>query len=175
MATDTQILNKWLKEQYGSDLRGRAWYRVIWSEDETEKRLGTFEDYYGSVFAGFFHGLREVKKYANPTYKERWILEKLIYGIQNAEIWGDTARDGSYEPIWVFRGPNDTYQRPTAKACSFVLRMLLGDKERRNQKMEDSAEESSLAQEINDSVEVLGGSDDSISSHLHTRTGVVVP
>src|SRR4030042_467586 len=122
--TDIEILNKWLKEQFGSDLRNRPWFRIVWSDSEIEKRVGTFEDFYGPIWSGEFRGLREVKKYANPIYRERWILEKLIFGIDNPQIWGDTIKDGTYEPIWVFRGPGDTYQRPTEKACDFVIRSL---------------------------------------------------
>jgi hypothetical protein len=172
--TQVRNINKWLKNNYGKDLLSRPIFRLVWSEDEIEKRAGTFEDYYVPIYMGAFRGVREVKKYANPIYKERYILEKLIFGIDNKEIWGDTVRDGIYEPIWVFRGPGDTFQMPTYKTVAFVLRMLLGEKERRNQKMEDSDDESAMAQEIADCQEVLGGSGGDIASHLRTRSGVTV-
>jgi len=166
-------INDWLKRKYGKDLLNRAFFRIIWSEDEIEKRAGTFENIQMGIYLGAFKGVKEVKKYANPIYKDRFILEKLIFGINNPEIWGDTYREGTYEPIWVFRGPADTFQLPTIKTTDFVMRMLLGDKEKRNQKMEDSDDEAALASEIKDAEEALGEHGGEVASHLHTRTGSV--
>ena len=173
MIGNVKEINTWLKEHYGKDLLSRPCFRLVWSEDELEKRIGHFEEYTGTIYTGTFHGLREVKKYANPIYKDRYILEKLIFGIDNKEIWGDTVRDGTYEPVWVFRGPDDTFQMPTRKTVAFVLRMLLGDKERRTQGMEDSDDAAAMLQEIKDTEEILGGGGGDIASHLATRTGSV--
>jgi len=167
-------INKWLKGQYGSDLLNRPIFRIVWSEDELEKRAGTFEDFYGSILCRTWKGVRECKKYGAATYKERFILEKLIFGIDNQEIWGET-KNGTYEPVWVFRGPGDTYQVPTLKATEFVLRMLLGDKEKRTQKDVDYDEAQSLQEDIETAYEALGGPEGDISSHLRTGSGIVVP
>ena len=176
MATDIEIINKWLKNQFGSDLRRRPWFRVVWSENETEKRTGVFNDFTESgLFIGQFRGLREVKKYGNPIYKDRWILEKLIYGINNKEIWGDVARDGTYEPIWVFRGPGDTYQKPTIKAVDFLVHSLLGKKPKLTQKDVDYEEEQSLEKEIQETQDKMDEGGGVVASHLRTGTAVVVP
>jgi hypothetical protein len=173
MATDIDIINKWLKNQYGTDLRSRPWYRIIWSENETEKRTGIFNDFTDSgLYIGYHQGLREVKKYANPIYKDRWILEKLIYGLNNKEIWGDTARDGIYEPIWVFRGPGDTYQKPTTKTVDFIVQSLLAEKPKLTQSDTDYEEEQSLEKEKREEYERLGGSED---RPLMDGQGIVVP
>ncbi len=172
MATDVEIINKWLKKQFGSDLRGRPWFRLVWSETETEKRAGVFENFTDSgIWCGEFRGIREVKKYNNPIYKDRWILEKLIYGLSNPEIWGDTVKDGTYEPIWVFRGPGDTYQKPTTKAVDFVVHSLLGKKPKLTQKDVDYEEEQSLNKEIDHEYEAMGGNED---RPLMKGQGVVV-
>ncbi len=171
-------INKWLKNQYGADLTGRPFFRIVWSEIETEKRFSLYDQMLSDhIIYKTVKKLKEVKKYANPIYSERFILEKLIFGIDNPEIWadGDPIKNGTYEPIWVFRGPNDTYQVPTLKTVEFVIRMLLGDKVHRNQKMEDSDEESSLQDEIKDCVNALGGPEGDIASHLHTKSAIIVP
>ena len=38
---DIDSINKWLDEEFGHDLLGRAHYRIIWSVGELEKRKGT--------------------------------------------------------------------------------------------------------------------------------------
>ena len=148
-------------------------FRIVWSEDEIEKRAGRFEDYYGPIFLRAWTGVKEVRKYGAAIYRERFILEKLVF-INNPEIWGD-PKDGSYEPIWVFRGPGDTYQVPTLKTTDFIMRMILGDKKKETQKDVDYEEENSLQADINTAYEVLGGPEGSVASHLRTGSGIVVP
>jgi len=169
-------INKYLKEHHGSDLLSRPFYRIVWSEDELEKRFAMYDNMLSDhIIFNTVKKLKEVRKYANPIYKERFILEKLILDIDNPEVWDTTMGRGSYEPIWVFRGLGDTYQVPTLKTVDFVLRMLLGKKEHRDQRMEDNEEESSLQAEIADCQEVLGGSEGAIASQLRDRSAIIVP
>jgi hypothetical protein len=143
---DIKLLNKKLIEREGRAFNGRPWYRIAWSENQTEKRIGTFNDFHGEIFMRQFRGMREVRKYEGPDFRDRWILEKLIF-IDNPEVWG-AYHEGSYEPIWVFRGPNGEYQKPNLRSVEFLLGMINSPKETMTQYQVDQEEERSLQAEI---------------------------
>ncbi len=121
MATEIDIINKWLDRTYGHDLLGRPTWRVVFSSGQTEKRKGEIAEFYGPIFIRSWYGIHEVQKYASPDWKDRWILERLTFDIENPELCLD--RPGSYEPIWTFRGPSGVYQKPNLKSVKFLLEM----------------------------------------------------
>jgi hypothetical protein len=142
---DIKNINKLLVKNHGKAFNGKAWYRVAWSENQTEKRVGTFNDFYGEIFIKQFTGLREVRKYDGPDFKERWILEKLMF-FDNPEVWG-SYHEGTYEPIWVFRGPGGSYQKPNYRSIDFLLGMINTPVEKLTEKQLDDIEEKKLEQE----------------------------
>jgi hypothetical protein len=126
---DIKNLNKLLAANHGKAFNSMPWYKIAWSDSETEKRVGAFNDFYGSIFVRQFVGLREVRKYDGPNFRERWILEKLVF-IDNPEIW-DSLNAGSYEPIWVFRDKLGNYQKPNYKSVDFIIGMINNPAERK--------------------------------------------
>jgi hypothetical protein len=144
---DIKAINKMLEKHHGKAFNNKPWYRIAWSESMTEKRIGAFNDFYGEIFLRQFVGLREVRKYDGPDFRERWILEKLVF-IDNPEVW-DSLNSGSYEPIWVFRGKGGVYQRPNHKAVEFLIGMINNPEERKfhDEKSLDDFEEQLLADE----------------------------
>ena len=143
---DIRNLNKMLATNHGESFNHKPWFRISWTDDELEKRVGLFNDFYGDIFIRQFHGMREVRKYEGPQYKERWVLEKLIF-VDNPEVW-DLMNTGSYEPIWVFRSPGGGYQKPIYKSVDFVIGMLNSPKKYMNDKMLDSDEDIKLEAEV---------------------------
>jgi len=124
---DIDLINAWLLETYGSDLLKRPMWRIVWSVGIMEKRVGEFHDYCGPIFIRAFHGVREMPKYQyHPTWRDRWILEKLMFDLPNPEILVDQA--GTYEPIYVFYDRHGNYQKPTRKAVEYFMFMLLQPK-----------------------------------------------
>ncbi len=119
--TEIDHLNKWLKETYGHDLLGRPTLRLVLSSTQLEKRKGTIAEFYGPIFIREWYGIHEVPKYSDPSWRDRWMLERLTFDIPNPELCLDVA--GTYEPIWCFRGPNGSYQRPNLKSLRFLLSM----------------------------------------------------
>lgn len=167
-------INKKLAELYGKNLDGRPFYRIVWSENTTEKRIGTFYDFNGIIFTRTFKGMREVRKYEDPGFRERFILEKLIPMLENQEVWDSAFGQGSYEPIWVFRGPNNTFRRPTLKAVEFLLGMIQGEKRKLTEKDIDDMEEQLLEKETEENFNMLN--DVSTMAHaLAHKEGIVVP
>ena len=174
MPTDIDNLNKTLKERFGHFLDQRPWFRIVWSTEQLEKRIGKFSDYYGQIFVREYVGMAEVPKYPGPDYRDRWVLEKLMF-VENKELWADTEK-GVYEPIWVFRAPGGEYIRPTLKAVEFIMGMLFNPKQKMSQSDMDAQEELELQRDIQTNYEILqdkyGGD---IATSLHQREAIVVP
>lgn len=95
---DAESINDRLELYYGRELDGRPRYRVVWSTTQLEKRVGEFNEFYGSIYLRTFTGMKEVPKY--PFDKDRWVVEKLFY-IKNPEIIAE--KPGSYEPFYVMK------------------------------------------------------------------------
>lgn len=90
-------INRRLKDWYGSDtVTGKAIFRIIWSENETEKRLMNVTDGGISLLVPEW---RDVPKYRNYL-KDKYVLERLVIVplVQQNELGSKT----SYEPVWVF-------------------------------------------------------------------------
>jgi len=173
MPTEIDILNKRLKSYYGTFLDGRAWFQIVWSTGLTEKRVGKFSEFYGSIFVREYVGIAEVPKYPAPEYKDRWVLEKLFF-IENKELVEDSKK-GSYEPVWVFRAPGGGYQRPTWKSVEFLMGMIFTPKQKMSQADMNSEEAKKLDLEIEENYGFFdnkyGGK---IAAGLHQRESVVV-
>jgi hypothetical protein len=121
--------NERLKER-GRSLDGRPIWRISWSTDQREKRLGTFSDFYGSIFLRQTREVREVPKYWYTP--NRWILERLTFLPPNAAIHKELiasydlditrpSQNGTYEPIYVFQDANGEPLPVTERAIDFVL------------------------------------------------------
>jgi hypothetical protein len=67
---DIKAINKMLEKNHGKAFNNKPWYRIAWSEGMTEKRIGAFNDFYGEIFLRQFVGLREVRKYDGPDFRE---------------------------------------------------------------------------------------------------------
>src|SRR5271157_1912208 len=97
-------LNDILKNRYGTNLKGQPLFRIVFSDAQTEKRLGTYNEFYGKIFLRTIYGVREVPKY--PHIKGRYILERwcppeVAYTPEIPE-----THDGSYEPVYVYQDAN---------------------------------------------------------------------
>ena len=136
---DIKNINKQLITLEGRAFNNKPWFRISWSENQSENRVGTFNDFYGEIFIRQFTGMREVRKYDGPDFKDRWILEKLIF-IDNPELW-DSYAGGSYEPIWVFRDADGEYQKPTLKTVNFIIHTLNQPKLKLTDKQINDAED----------------------------------
>lgn len=91
------IINKRLKDYFGKSLDGRPNFRIMWSTNEKETRIGDYNVFYGKIFIRREPGAKVVAKY--PFNKDRWVLERLIYE-RNPEIL--SSENGTYEPLYFF-------------------------------------------------------------------------
>ena len=126
-----KVINSQLKDLYGSDIvTGLPIFRVVWSEDQVEKRHGTFVDYVPNteIYLRTVTEVREVPKYKQWIHG-RHILERLVVvpEVNRAEL---PASKISYEPLWVFRKGDDNeteegYLPPALDKCQFIIDSVL--------------------------------------------------
>jgi hypothetical protein len=111
-----ESLNQRLIDHFGIDSdTGRAIFRIVFSDEQTEKRL---VDCLDSGIALLFPEVREVKKY--PYIKACYVLERLVVvpDINEKEL---PVSKLSYEPLWVFCDQQHNALPPIWAACKFVI------------------------------------------------------
>ena len=126
-----KVINSQLRDLYGNDIvTGQSIFRVVWSEDQFEKRHGTFDDFLPGtkIFLRTITETREVPKYRQWIHG-RHILERLVVvpEINQGEL---PSTKISYEPLWVFRKGDDNeteegYLPPRLDACKFIIDAIL--------------------------------------------------
>lgn len=125
--TDLAALNKWLADIYGRRVDdGQPNFRVVWSEDQYEKRRGEFAHYIDDLFLYRKKEVVEVKKY--PYILCRYVLERYQVNTHPEEIVGVNF---SYEPLWCIMDKNGNYLPPKREALAYFLDYLLFEKKPR--------------------------------------------
>ena len=91
-------INERLKQLYGKFVdTENPRYRVVFSDDEIEKRHGTFNvTTEGGVFLREETGIREVPKY--EWLQGQWVLERLLPNMHKEVYEGEYT----YEPLYAF-------------------------------------------------------------------------
>ena len=98
-------LNTRLAKQYGKNLLGQPHFRLVWSEDLYETRVGQFNIFSGPIFLRTHVGAKQVKKY--NYIKERWILE--MWKLAHCQPTIELPEPDGYECIYLFE---DRFERP---------------------------------------------------------------
>jgi hypothetical protein len=110
-------INRQLVDLFGIDtITGMPIFRVVWSNDQLEKRLVDTTD------TGIILLNPEVRQV--PKYKQ-WIIDKyvlerlvLIPDVNKSEL---PSQKLSYEPLWVFMNEKGEALPPVLWACKFVI------------------------------------------------------
>jgi len=167
---DIAYINKKLIDEFGYESDGRARFRIVFSEDEYERRLTDFTD------EGFQLAVPEVRLF--PKYKQwihqKYILERLVPIPENAEL---TEKVG-YEPAWVFQDKHGNYLPPFFDGCRLVIESMFEAMGRKDMfaryKDKNISKEEHLAH-IKKVEEELFGNESAVTDALAYGTGVVVP
>lgn len=118
-------INRQLQDLFGIDtVTGQPMWRVVWSEDQYEHRLGTYEDFtdYG-LWLRTVTEVRFVPKYCQWV-QNKYVLERLVL-IPEANEGELPATRLSYEPIYVFETDSHRYLPPRLDAAKFVIDSVL--------------------------------------------------
>jgi hypothetical protein len=120
LAEPIESINQQLIDLFGLDTSsGQPMFRIVWSEDQFEKRLTDRSDK-GLVLPTSV--IKLLPKY-KQWIKERFVLERLII-VPEVNIQELAGIKLSYEPLWVFQGRNDEYVPPTLWGSKFVIDTL---------------------------------------------------
>jgi hypothetical protein len=170
-----ESINQQLVDLFGIDTAtGRSMFRVVWSEDQFEKRL-TNTTPEGLLL--LTPVVKELPKY-KQWIKERYVLERLVIV---PEINRDELPTSklSYEPLWVFKGKDDCYVPPTLWACKFVIDTLYAAMGRQSlaKYVDEEAKHPIEAREarITKLQEELFGDESGLSGKTMTGEAVAVP
>jgi|SRR5882672_554335 len=117
-----ESINASLVDYYGVDtITGDPIWRVVWSEDQFEHRLGTYDDFVPNteIYLRTVTEVRYVPKY-RQWIKQKFVLERLVV-IPESNIPELPATKVSYEPIYVFETGSGKYLPPNLQAAKFVV------------------------------------------------------
>ena len=115
-------VNQILLDHFGKDLLGKPKFQVVWSNDETEVRVGTFDEYFGGIYVRTLSGAREWKKYSYLS--DKWVLEQLV-PTNNPEL----KERLSYEPIYVFQDKDGNYLPLNIEVAIAVVNSIMNRRE----------------------------------------------
>lgn len=111
-----ESINRQLVDLFGIDtITNKAMFRVVWSEDQFEKRKTEYTD---SGIKLLEPEVRELPKYRQWIHN-KYVLERLVAvpEVNKNEIFDKI----SYEPLWVFEDSRGNALPPTVWACKFCI------------------------------------------------------
>jgi hypothetical protein len=112
-----ESINQQLIDLFGVDTAtGQPIFRVVWSEDQFEKRMTDRSD---SGLMLPTPMLKLLPKYSQ-WIDSKFVLERLVI-VPEQNIRELAGIKLSYEPLWVFRGKFEEYVPPTLPACKFII------------------------------------------------------
>ena len=169
-----ESINQQLIDLFGLDTAtGQPIFRIVWSEDQLEKRL-TDRSEKGLILP--FPMVKLLPKY--QWIKEKFVLERLVV-VPEQNIKELAGIKLSYEPLWVFKGKNEEYVPPTLWAAKFVIDTLYAAMGKTSlAKYVDEAEkypEEAKRQRVKKLEEELFGDESNLLGRTVTGEAIVVP
>ena len=176
-----ETINQRLIEYFGIDsITGQSIWRVVWSDDQYEKRLGTYDDFNGNIYLRTVTEIRLVSKYKQWIH-QKFILERLVI-VPNINIPELPSTKVSYEPLWTFEDSKGEYLPPTFAACKFIVDTVYAAQYSNHNlaryKDPDSSKEEALENKrkrIDVLVEELFGEQSSLGGSTVTGETIIVP
>lgn len=142
--SDVDLINKQLKS-YGVNIYNDPFFRVVFSDDQVEKRKGVYRDFSGEIFIREVEEIREVRKY--PWIKGKWILERWAHGSLARHPDLVTFKDGVYICVYTFQDINFNYLPPLWKVCEIIVNHLLNPRRGSEIRSEDQILEAKLEEQ----------------------------
>lgn len=165
-------INRKLLDEYGVEMHaaGEPKFRVVFSEDQYERRLTEFTDEGFQLLHPEVRLLPKYKQWINQKY----VLERLVPVADGSDL----VTKVSYEPAWVFQDKHGNYLPPFFEGCRHVIESLMSKIEGSNTftryKDKNVPPEERLA-EIQKVEDQLFGNESNVTDHLAAGTGIVIP
>ena len=174
-------INIQLIDLFGLDtITGQQIFRVVWSDNQFEKRLGEYEDFTPSgIYLRTVKEVREVPKYKQWVH-QKYVLEQLVIIPEMNQDELPVSKT-SYEPLYVFQTNSGEYLPPKIEAAKFIIDTVLAAKGRgslaKYKDPDDDQEEAihNQIERVNELEEEIFGNETNITDSLRNRTGIVVP
>jgi len=170
---ETEEINKLLKEHFGKADDGQAIFRIVWSEDQYEKRMTKYSD---SGLELLTPEVRELPKYKQWIHF-KYILERLVAipEVSNGQLAGKKV---SYEPLHVFEDKFGYPLPPKFEVAKFIIdtvfaamgQELLGPKY-----IDPEATPEANAERVAKLQEELFGNETEVGDALAHNQAIVVP
>ncbi len=165
-----ESINEKLVNDYGYELIDKPKFRVVFSDDQYEKRWTEYTD---EGFQLLHPEVRLLPKY-KQWIKGKFILERLIP--VNGET--DLTEKTSYEPAWVFQDKDGNYLPPFFDGCKLIIDSLLqaaGHAGTFTKYKDKNVTPEERLEEVKKVENQLFGDESDVADHLHYGTGIVVP
>jgi hypothetical protein len=165
-----ESINEKLLNEYGTEFGNAPRFRIVFSEDQYEKRWTDCTDEGFELLTPEVRLLPKYKQYI----REKYILERLIPVVGETDL----ITKVSYEPAWVFQDKHGNYLPPFYEGCKHVIECIFSaiDKAGTFTKYKDkniSPEERLV--EIKKVEDQLFGNETDLTDNLHYGSGIVVP
>lgn len=160
-------INEQLIADFGREFNGQPKWRVVFSDDQFEKRWTVHNDKGEELINP---EVRELPKYRQYVH-QKYVLERLV------PVTGQTdlTTKISYEPAWVFQDKNGNYLPPWFEGCKFVIESIYSQISKAGNHRKfvdpDQTEEGRLAKLEKMESELFGNETDTTDA-LHYKTGV---
>src|SRR5258706_5451002 len=112
-----ESINKRLIDHFGLFENGEPNFRVVWSEDQREKRFMAYTD---EGFALLIPEVREVRKYS--YIRDKYILERIVPVPDSAS---ELTTKLSYEPFWTFEDDRGFPVPPKFEMAKLLIDTLI--------------------------------------------------
>lgn len=173
-----EVLGKRLVDHFGTEWNGLPIWRIVWSEDQLEKRYATYEDYSPEgIYLRSITEWREVPKYRQWIH-EKYVLERLV-AVPDINI-SELTTKMSYEPIYVFMDKSGFPLPPKWEASKFIIDTVYAamGKSSLGPKYVDPDKDSPIErrnERISQLQEDLFGDETEVGDALRYKQGIVVP
>lgn len=165
-----ESINEKLLNDYGTEFGNAPRFRVVFSEDQYEKRWIDLTD---EGFELIHPEVRLLPKY-KQYIREKYILERLIPVVGETDLTSKV----SYEPAWVFQDKHGNYLPPFFEGCKHVIESIFSVMEKAGTftkyKDKNVSPEEHLAN-LKKVEDELFGNETNLTDDLHTGSGIVVP
>jgi hypothetical protein len=170
LSESIEYINKRLIQDFGREWNGMPRWRVVFSDDQLEKRWTEFTD---EGFQLINPEVRELPKY-RQRIQGKYILERLVPVVPPTDLVDKI----SYEPAWVFEDRVGNYLPPYYDGCKFVIESVYSaiDKKGNHVKYKDPANDPEYREKlIDDAEDKLFGNETELTDALHHKAAIINP
>lgn len=167
---EIEDINKRLLDEFGTEFGNAPRFRVVFSDDQYEKRWTDRTDEGFELLQPEVRLLPKYKQYI----REKYVLERLIPVVGETDL----VTKVSYEPAWVFQDNNGNYLPPRFDACKHIIEAMfqaIGRAGTFTKYKDPDIDPEHRKAELKKVEEQLFGNETDLTDNLHYGSGIVVP